>query len=389
MLLVLILLSSIYAGTIEFTIASSDEWISKAPLSHPRRELGVTSVNGKIYAIGGLGSSGVLKVNEEYDPIADIWTEKTAMLTPRANFGICVYQNKIYCIGGTTSGGANERYMTHQFSEINVTGLNEVYDPKTNTWETKMAMPTPRADVSVSVVNGKIYVIGGFETDLKSYGKVEVYDPSNDSWTSETLMLNPVSNCASATVDDTIYLFGGEEDAFGSGEQLEYTQAYNTQTKIWSYKQSNPSKLLTPVAVVTSGLFAPKRIYVIDYHKNHVYDTETDSWSSATPAKWGNERFGLAIVDDLIYQVGGGSGSFPTLYFYDRTEQYIPLGYVGSGLPDLPNNSPSPTPISGSDPTPTIEPEPFPATLIITSIAIITVVGLGILTYYKKYRKKT
>ena len=391
MLLVLILISSIYAGTIEFTIASSDEWVSKAPLSHPRRELGVTSVNGKIYAIGGLGSSGVLKVNEEYDPNADIWTEKTAMLTPRANIGVCVYQNKIYCIGGTTSGGVNERYITHQFSEINVTGLNEVYDPTTNTWETKSSMPTPRADVSVSVVNGKIYAIGGYDANLKSIGINEVYDPLNDSWIVETSMLNEVSNCASVVVDNNIFFFGGKIDPFGSDEQLTITQLYNTETKTWSYKQSIPNTPRSPVAVLTSDIFAPKKIYVIDYNKNYVYDLEDDSWSTATPAKLGNDRFGLAVVDDLIYQVGGGSGSFPSLYFYDRTEQYIPLGYDGLHLPDslvTPSPTLSPTPIPTPTPTASPEPESFPTTLVIASVAIVAIVGLGILAYFKKTKKR-
>ena len=130
-------------------------------MSNLRRELGVIAANGKIYAIGGLGPRGVLKVNEEYDPIADNWVLKAPLPTSRANFGICVYQNKIYCIGGTTNVGVKERYLSHQFSELNVTGLNEVYDPRINTWETKTSMPTPRADLSISVANGKIYVIGG------------------------------------------------------------------------------------------------------------------------------------------------------------------------------------------------------------------------------------
>ena len=36
----------------------------------------------------------------------------------------------------------------------------------------------------------------------------------------------------------------------------------------------------------------------------------------------------------------------------------------------------------------TPEPDPFPTTIVVTSVATIVVVGLGIFAYFKKYRKK-
>ena len=59
------------------------------------------------------------------------------MPTPRSGFAIAVYQNKIYVIGGTVGNG----YV----------GNNEVYDPVSNTWETKTSMPTPRADLCANI----------------------------------------------------------------------------------------------------------------------------------------------------------------------------------------------------------------------------------------------
>jgi len=37
----------------------------------------------------------------------------------------------------------------------------EAYDPETDTWEKKADIPTPRWGLSTSVVDGKIYAIGG------------------------------------------------------------------------------------------------------------------------------------------------------------------------------------------------------------------------------------
>ncbi len=72
---------------------------------------------------------------------------RNPMPTARSSFAIAVYDDKIYVIGGTVGNG--------------FVGNNEVYDPLTNSWETKASMPTPRADLSANVVNDKIYLIGG------------------------------------------------------------------------------------------------------------------------------------------------------------------------------------------------------------------------------------
>ncbi len=58
----------------------------------------------------------------------------------------------------------------------------EVYDPTTDTWMTKAHMPTPRAGLSTSVVDGKIYAIGGtVGYPWPGLSTVEAYDPTTDT----------------------------------------------------------------------------------------------------------------------------------------------------------------------------------------------------------------
>jgi N-acetylneuraminic acid mutarotase len=65
------------------------------------------------------------------------------------------------------------------WSTSNVT---EVYDPITDSWETKTAMPTSRMSLCANEVNGKIYLIGGRTGGPSSIvGLNEVYDVENDS----------------------------------------------------------------------------------------------------------------------------------------------------------------------------------------------------------------
>ncbi|MHA2431587.1 MAG: hypothetical protein ACXACC_11245, partial [Promethearchaeota archaeon] len=55
-----------------------------------------------------------------------------------------------------------------------------MYDPKTDTWSTETPMPITRHGMSVSVVNDKIYCIGGGEKPFYSFGNINlVYTPNN------------------------------------------------------------------------------------------------------------------------------------------------------------------------------------------------------------------
>ncbi len=48
-------------------------------------------------------------------------------------------------------------------------------------WTTKADMPTPRSWFSTSVVDGKIYAIGGWNGG--NTPTLEEYDPATDTWT--------------------------------------------------------------------------------------------------------------------------------------------------------------------------------------------------------------
>ena len=129
-------------------LVMEDSWVSKEPMSQPRAGLGVVAVNGKIYAIGGAStaqkqSENLLSINEEYDPATDTWTIKPSMPTPRAYFAIAAYQNKIYCIGGVVgSEKFFDGFWTH--SLFVYSGITEVYDTITETWQTKHPYPSIR-----------------------------------------------------------------------------------------------------------------------------------------------------------------------------------------------------------------------------------------------------
>jgi N-acetylneuraminic acid mutarotase len=363
------------------TDATENTWMSKASMQQARAGLGVAAVNGKIYAIGGSVENGVVGTNEEYDPATDTWTFKASMPTPREGFATAVYQNKIYCIGGITSSG--------------VTGVNEVYDPATDTWENKASIQTVRAGPQANVVDGKIYFIGGYVGDVISgYSYLNlnsVYDPETDSWATKASIPTAVSGRLSAVVDDKIYVFMPNPNL---------NQIYDTKTDSWSL-EGPPLPYFSMIyasAGATIGVNAPKRIYIIGDSGTLVYNPTNDSWTNGAAMPTDREGFGIAVVDDILYAIGGFIGSYqdypedwmygPEVTMCAANEQYTPFGY---GTSDPSYVSPSPSPFQEPTSTPTTEPqsEPFPTTLVVASVITAAVYGIGLLVYFKKCRVKS
>ena len=373
LIFVLVFLTASCAILIQPTKASEDSWVTKAPMHSARAYLGVAVVNGRIYAIGGdegpeignvmTGTSmtyRVVNVTEEYDPNLDKWVSKAPMPTARALFGTAVYQNKIYCIGGYSGatifvGPESWNYKTEYYD----IGANEVYDPSTDTWATKAQLPTPRYSAATNIVNGKIYVIGGYTmTDLYvTLNVTEVYDPVTDSWTTKAAAPLKVPCSASAVVDNKIYVLGSLSNSYG-------LQIYDLATDSWSIGEHSPVTYAA-TAAATTGVNAPKRIYFFDENRTNVYDPANGSWVVGTSSPTPRLIKRAAVIDDVFYVIGGRTGQWGYMTFeYPSAlnEQYTPLGY---GTPDLPtpSSSPSPTPSPTQTPysTQTPTPTPFPS----------------------------
>lgn len=249
--------------------------VEKTPM--PQTEGGTAAaVNGKIYVMGG-------SINYEYDPATDNWAEKTPMATTRRPYGIAVYQNKIFTIGGS-SGWTQETGTIYS-------NANEVYDPSTDTWETKEPMPTNRSQSEANVVNGKIHLIA----DDAHY----VYDIATDSWTTRKAMpfSDPAYIVKSTVFHDKIYILGGNE-----------TQIYDAESDTWSLGAAAPIRVSAPSVCATTGVMASKRIYVfggavgfLNYtDATQVYDPKNDNWTLGAPMLTPRAGLTTAVVNDII-----------------------------------------------------------------------------------------
>ena len=197
--------------TVEMYDPATDTWTQKADMPTPKKTQ-TCVVDGKIYAIGGWSTANEqsqLETVEVYDPATDTWAKAQSMNHARCSAGISVVNGEIYAIGGI-GWPPNRDQSGRHLSSLYLSNV-EVFNPKTNRWRERREMSVPKAAHSTSVIDGKIYVMGGHLQEgekSKTLSAIEIYDPATDRWTQESDMLIGKSGHATEVVDGQIYIFG-------------------------------------------------------------------------------------------------------------------------------------------------------------------------------------
>lgn len=385
-------------------VSSENSWAKKTRMNQARGSLGVAVVNGRIYAIGGSTQSGLypptlnggfVGTNEEYNPATDTWTLRAPMPTPRSDFAITVYQNKIYCIGGVVGIGRDSTYSL--FPAFILSGVNEVYDPATDTWDTRAPVPKAGMSMRAAVLDGKIYVIDGKLN--------EVYDLTNNSWTTKSPTPIPAEDF-SADGSNAYALFLSDNKLHVAGIFSRHLFTYDHAADRWDEGVEFPvSDFYYLMAGATTGVMAPKRLYFlfairgnVPVASNQVYDPSGKFWITGKPISTNRVDFGLAVIEDKFYAVGGYAVTFMGRFnASSANEVYTPIGYgapdAASSPPSLqtpqnestttsPSTSPSPT-----DPSHSKETDTFSTGLFVLASIALTVGIVGLLVTYLKKRR--
>lgn len=120
-------------------------------------------IAGKLYAVGGSLSNPRTQRLHVYDPVTNRWIEKAALPTNLMYLAGAVTGNKLYVMGGVGSAGSGRTmYM---------------YNSETDRWTTKAPMPTARSGLAaarVTLADGqrRIVAVGGHGSSIN-----EAYTP--------------------------------------------------------------------------------------------------------------------------------------------------------------------------------------------------------------------
>ena len=208
-------------------------------------------------------------------------------------------------------------------------------------WEEKADMPQIGAHsggiwgLGASVVDGKIYTIGG-QDDLVASGKVvREYDPEKDEWTDKKKLTQGRFRLGAATVRNKIYAFGGTANNF---ETLPNVDEYDPKTDTWTVKANMPTPRMGFAIAVVGG-----KIYTIGGAESfffpsaviEVYDPVTDTWEKKGDMP--NPRWGMpaVVVKGKIYIFGGALDNTHQKYT-DLTEEYDPKTDTWTKKADMP-----------------------------------------------------
>ena len=225
----------------------SDTWTKKKNMPLLSHHVAAAELNGKIYMFGGFkypdsGKPGWQPIDNawEYDPAKDTWKALAPMPSKRGSPNAVAHGGKIYVIGGASMHPGSKAAFVHPAQPHRAVATNEVYDPQTNTWETRSPMPTARNHAASGMVNNKIYIIGGrigaaFITRGSSVDIVEEYDPATDQWGAlKAAMPTARSAVAWGTNRGKIYVAGGEAQDSRRLSAFRAVEAFDPVANTWT-----------------------------------------------------------------------------------------------------------------------------------------------------------
>jgi hypothetical protein len=263
------------------SVVGSDTWIARKNLPSGRIALAlapVTNAAGQsiVYAIGGITDAyprSPLRTVTAYNVATNTWTTRRPLPVPLfSSNGAGVINGKIYVSGGFSRVGDDSPTPTRALY---------VYDPGTNTWTRKHDLPwigSPTKDWTVGsggvtgVINGKLYV---------------------------------VTNCSSLRY----YTEGGYCEGDLIGPRL---FRYDPVTDRWATRPP-PFPGTTDANLVygqLAGGVIGGKLYVMggDYSsKGHlaVYDPATNRWTAKNALGLARNDVAAAVLDNKLYVMGG------------------------------------------------------------------------------------
>lgn len=249
----------------------SDTWDQRAPLPQAMSHVGVTELDGTLYALGGLSENVHLGPHRQafaYDAGGDVWSELAPLSVARGSIGAVAVDGRVHALGGHDSAKVvQQKVPGGPMMRIGVGTVrtHEIFDPTTGAWRDGAPLPGPSRDhMGIASLHGRIHVFGGRVNDYSDMLKRhDVYDPGSDEWTSAAPLPRPRSAGAFTVLEGLIVYAGGECQPGGA-----------------------------PFSANT-------------FDDVNAYDPLTDSWETLPPLPHGRHAFGAATVGTTAFFLGG------------------------------------------------------------------------------------
>ncbi len=173
-----------------------EAWVTGPPMRHARAAHVVVGSGSALYALAGTGARGApVLVVERFDGRA--WRDEGRIPGSGLNApaGV-VLDGKIYLIGGFDT-------------DTNVPSAGVlVYDTAARTWSHAAPLPAPRGGHAAVVLGGRIHVLGGGNS-TSTIADHDVFDPAKNAWTRLAPLPRPEGSPAAVAFGGKLYAIGG------------------------------------------------------------------------------------------------------------------------------------------------------------------------------------
>ncbi len=275
-------------------------WSTRAELGEgARQETVVLALDQKIWVIGGYDERLQMSaLNEVYDPQTDTWSRAADFPVRAHHMNAVVYDQKIWVTGFLVGGFAAD-------------GRSFVYDPQSDAWSPGPDLPSgrERGSSATGVIDGKIYVAGGLRGG--AVADFDVLDPDGGVWTALPDVPRTVDHMGFGVVDGTLVVASGRDGSIGSvsGD----VDLFDPDVGSWR----SGAPILTPRGGVASAVL-DGNLYVIGGEGNdddpsgvfpqvERYDLGADAWETMPALPTPVHGVYAAALDGVIYVPGGAT----------------------------------------------------------------------------------
>jgi N-acetylneuraminic acid mutarotase len=196
-------------------------------------------------------------------------------------------------------------------------------------WTSGPTLLQERAETSAAVLDGRIYVAGGFTRDGADLASVEVLDPQVGTWQARAPLPLGLNHLSIAALGGVLYASGGSAGATPTSSFF----AYDLTSDTWTPKTDLPLRRSAHVLVAAAG-----GLFVVGGVGDRAgvtlaYDPTSDTWQTRAPLPTLREHLAAAVLDDRIYVVGGRWADVRNLA---TLESYDPYTDTWQSLPAMP-----------------------------------------------------
>jgi N-acetylneuraminic acid mutarotase/fibronectin type 3 domain-containing protein len=204
-------------------------------------------------------------------------------------------------------------------SDETTIAVNDVpADFTTVSWSTAAPNPRRRSEAQGKVVDGKLYVFGGYNsfTPVNVLTNIDVYDPATDTWTSlDEPMPTPLTHIGAALEGQDIYFAGGYVGLQGGGQIFATDEVwkFNVDSLEWTPLPPLPeARGSGGLAIIEGNLhfFAGSDIRRHDRSEHWILslDDLEAGWRSAPALVPGRNHHAAVTLGGKIYSIGGQQG---------------------------------------------------------------------------------